>query len=54
MTDTDPVREMSKRRTGNLPVTVGLPPKCGTGYTDQDDVVVIPALRAMHRLLGTD
>ena len=31
-----------------------LPEKGATGWRDQDDVVVIPLLTAMHRLLGRD
>ena len=31
-----------------------LPAKGATGFQDQDDVIVIPVLTAMHRLLGKD
>ena len=52
--DQNPVGEMIKLNKVNFQVIGVLPPKVATGFQDQDDVVVIPVLTAMHRLLGKD
>jgi macrolide transport system ATP-binding/permease protein len=52
--DQNPVGEMIKLNKVNFQVIGVLPPKGATGFQDQDDVVVIPVLTAMHRLLGKD
>jgi macrolide transport system ATP-binding/permease protein len=52
--DQDPIGEMIKLNRVNFQVIGVLPTKGATGFSDQDDVVVIPVLTAMHRLLGKD
>ena len=52
--DQDPVGEMIKLNKVNFQVIGVLPPKGATGFRDQDDVVVVPVLTAMRRLLGKD
>jgi macrolide transport system ATP-binding/permease protein len=52
--DQDPVGEKIKLNKVNFQVIGVLPAKGATGFQDQDDVVVIPVLTAMHRLLGKD
>jgi macrolide transport system ATP-binding/permease protein len=52
--DQNPVGEMIKLNKVNFQVIGVLPAKGATGFQDQDDVVVIPVLTAMHRLLGKD
>jgi macrolide transport system ATP-binding/permease protein len=52
--DQDPIGEMIKLNRVNFQVIGVLPTKGATGFSDQDDVVVIPLLTAMHRLLGKD
>ncbi len=52
--DQDPVGEMIKLNKVNFQVIGVLPPKGATGFQDQDDVVIVPVLTAMHRLLGKD
>ena len=52
--DQNPVGEMFKLNKVNFQVIGVLPAKGATGFQDQDDVVVIPVLTAMHRLLGKD
>lgn len=49
-----PIGEMIKINKTAFQVIGILPEKGATGWRDQDDVVVIPALTAMHRLLGKD
>ena len=52
--DDNPVGEMIKLNKVNFQVIGVLPAKGATGFQDQDDVIVIPVLTAMHRLLGKD
>jgi macrolide transport system ATP-binding/permease protein len=52
--DQNPVGEMIKLNKVNFQVIGVLPAKGATGFQDQDDVIVIPVLTAMHRLLGKD
>ncbi|MBI3777355.1 MAG: ABC transporter permease [Gammaproteobacteria bacterium] len=52
--DQNPVGEMIKLNKVNFQVIGVLPAKGATGFQDQDDVVVIPVLTAMHRLLGKE
>ncbi len=52
--DQDPIGEMIKINKVNFQVIGILPEKGSTGWRDQDDVIVIPVLTAMHRLLGKD
>lgn len=49
-----PIGAMIKINKTNFQVIGILPEKGANGYRDQDDIVVIPALTAMHRLLGKD
>lgn len=49
-----PIGEMIKINRVNFQVIGILPEKGANGFRDQDDVVVIPVLTAMHRLLGKD
>ncbi|OGI48614.1 MAG: MacB family efflux pump subunit [Candidatus Muproteobacteria bacterium RBG_16_65_34] len=50
----NPVGEMIKLNRVNFQVIGVLPEKGATSFQDQDDVIVIPVLTAMHRLLGKD
>ena len=50
----NPIGEMIKINRVNFQVIGILPEKGANGFRDQDDVVVIPVLTAMHRLLGKD
>lgn len=50
----NPMGEMIKINRVNFQVIGILPEKGATGFRDQDDVLVIPVLTAMHRLLGKD
>ncbi|MEK7815192.1 MAG: ABC transporter permease [Pseudomonadota bacterium] len=50
----DPIGETIKVNKVGFQVIGILPEKGATGWRDQDDVVVIPLLTAMHRLLGKD
>jgi len=50
----NPVGETFKINKINFQVIGVLPEKGATSWRDQDDVVVIPVLTAMHRLLGKD
>ncbi len=52
--DQDPMGEIVKINKVGFQVIGILPEKGATGWRDQDDVVVIPLLTAMHRLLGKD
>jgi macrolide transport system ATP-binding/permease protein len=52
--DQNPVGEMIKLNKVNFQVIGILPAKGATGFQDQDDVVIVPVLTAMHRLLGKD
>ena len=52
--DQNPVGEMIKLNKVNFQIIGVLPEKGATSFQDQDDVVVIPVLTAMHRLLGKD
>jgi macrolide transport system ATP-binding/permease protein len=52
--DQNPIGEYIKLNRVNFQVIGVLPEKGATGFQDQDDVVVIPVLTAMHRLLGKD
>ncbi len=52
--DRNPVGEFIKLNRVNFQVIGVLPEKGATGFQDQDDVVVIPVLTAMYRLLGKD
>ena len=49
-----PIGEMIKINRVSFQVIGILPEKGANSFRDQDDVVVIPALTAMHRLLGKD
>ncbi len=46
------IGEMIKMNRVNFQVIGILPEKGATGWRDQDDVIMIPVLTAMHRLLG--
>lgn len=50
----NPVGEFIKVNRVNFQVIGVLPEKGATGFQDQDDVIIIPVLTAMHRLLGKD
>jgi macrolide transport system ATP-binding/permease protein len=50
----NPIGEMIKINKVNFQVIGILPEKGATSFRDQDDVVIIPVLTAMHRLLGKD
>ena len=52
--DQNPVGEFIKVNRVNFQVIGVLPEKGATGFQDQDDVIIIPVLTAMHRLLGKD
>lgn len=52
--NTNPIGEMIKINRVNFQVIGILPEKGANSFRDQDDVVVIPVLTAMHRLLGKD
>ncbi|HEX5035961.1 MAG TPA: ABC transporter permease [bacterium] len=52
--DQNPMGEMIKINKVNFRVIGILPEKGATGFRDQDDVVAVPVLTAMHRLLGKD
>lgn len=49
-----PIGEMIKINRVSFQVIGVLPEKGATGWRDQDDIIVIPVLTAMHRLLGKD
>ncbi len=48
----NPIGEMIKVNKVNFQVIGILPEKGATGFRDQDDIVVIPVLTAMHRVFG--
>ncbi|MDD4974077.1 MAG: ABC transporter permease [Bacteriovorax sp.] len=50
----NPLGEMIKINRVNFQIIGILPEKGATGFSDQDDVVIIPVLTAMHRLLGKE
>ena len=50
----NPIGEMIKINKVIFQVIGVLPEKGANGFRDQDDVVIIPVLTAMHRLLGKD
>jgi macrolide transport system ATP-binding/permease protein len=50
----NPIGEMIKINKVNFQVIGILPEKGATGWRDQDDIIVIPVLTAMHRLLGKE
>jgi len=52
--DKNPVGEFIKIDKVPFQVIGILPEKGATGFRDQDDVIIIPVLTAMYRLLGTD
>ncbi len=52
--DQNPIGEMIKINKVSFQVIGILPEKGSTSYRDQDDVIVIPVLTAMHRLMGKD
>lgn len=52
--DQDPLGEMIKINKINFQVIGVLPEKGANSYRDQDDIVVIPVLTAMRRVLGKD
>ena len=52
--DQNPVGEMIKINKINFQIIGILPEKGATSYRDQDDIIVIPVLTAMHRLLGKE
>lgn len=50
----NPIGEMVKINKVNFQIIGVLPEKGANGWRDQDDVVLIPVLTAMHRLLGKE
>lgn len=52
--DQSPMGEMIKINKVSFRVIGILPEKGANGFRDQDDVVAVPVLTAMHRLLGKD
>jgi len=52
--DKNPIGEMIKINKVNFQIIGILPQKGANGWQDQDDVIVIPILTAMHRLLGKE
>jgi macrolide transport system ATP-binding/permease protein len=52
--DKNPIGEMIKINRVNFQVIGILPEKGANGFRDQDDVVIVPTLSAMHRLLGKE
>lgn len=52
--DQNPIGEMIKLNKINFTVIGILPKKGATSFRDQDDIIVIPVLSAMHRLFGKD
>lgn len=52
--NTNPLGEMIKINKVNFQIIGILPEKGANGFRDQDDVIIIPVLTAMHRLLGKD
>jgi macrolide transport system ATP-binding/permease protein len=48
----NPIGEMIKLNKVSFQVIGVLPEKGANGFRDQDDIIVIPVLTAMHRLLG--
>jgi len=52
--DKSPIGEMIKINKVGFQVIGILPVKGATGWRDQDDVIVIPVMTAMHRLMGKD
>lgn len=50
----DPIGEMIKINKVSFQVIGVLPEKGATGWRDQDDVIIIPVLTAMHRVLGKE
>ena len=52
--DKNPIGEMIKINKVNFQVIGILPEKGSNGWRDQDDIVIIPVLTAMHRLLGKE
>jgi macrolide transport system ATP-binding/permease protein len=49
-----PIGEMIKINRISFQVIGVLPEKGANGWRDQDDIIVVPVLTAMHRLLGKD
>lgn len=49
-----PIGELIKINKVNFQVIGVLPEKGATGWRDQDDVIIIPVLTAMYRLLGRE
>ncbi len=52
--DKNPIGEFIKINKVSFQILGILPVKGSTGFRDQDDVIVIPVLTAMHRLMGKD
>ena len=52
--DKNPIGEMIKINKVNFQIIGILPQKGANGWQDQDDVIVIPILTAMYRLLGKE
>lgn len=52
--DQNPIGETIKINRVNFQVIGIVPPKGATGWRDQDDVIIIPVISAMKRLLGKD
>lgn len=50
----NPIGEMIKINKVNFQIIGILPEKGANSYRDQDDVIIIPVLTAMHRLLGKE
>ncbi len=50
----NPIGEMIKINKVSFQIIGVLPEKGATGWRDQDDIIVVPVLTAMHRLMGKD
>ncbi|MBI3546570.1 MAG: ABC transporter permease [Gammaproteobacteria bacterium] len=50
----NPIGEMIKINKVSFQIIGVLPEKGATSWRDQDDIIVIPVLTAMHRLMGKD
>lgn len=50
----NPISEMIKINKVNFRIIGVLPEKGATGFRDQDDVIIVPILAAMHRVFGKD
>ncbi|PIS11433.1 MAG: MacB family efflux pump subunit [Bdellovibrio sp. CG10_big_fil_rev_8_21_14_0_10_47_8] len=50
--DQNPIGEMIKINKINFQIIGVLPEKGASGFRNQDDVIIVPVLTAMHRLMG--